>query len=118
MTDNASPGVYVSQTNVTKKSADISVNVKLDNADLHATSVSLETVIYTQEGKQVAKNVKEINLTPQGSQPFTADFRLKNPHLWQGREDPYLYKVVARLVKDGKTIDEVVQPPVFVIMKW
>ena len=110
VTDNASPGVYVSQTNVTKKSADISVNVKLDNADLHATSVSLETVIYTQEGKQVAKNVKEINLTPQGSQPFTADFRLKNPHLWQGREDPYLYKVVARLVKDGKTIDEVVQP--------
>lgn len=77
VTDNASPGVYVSQTNVTKKSADISVNVKLDNADLHATSVSLETVIYTQEGKQVAKNVKEINLTPQGSQPFTADFRLK-----------------------------------------
>ena len=28
----------------------------------------------------------------------------------QGREDPYLYKVVSRLMQDGHVIDEVVQP--------
>ena len=49
-------------------------------------------------------------MTPQGVQAYTADFKLSNPHLWQGREDPYLYKVVSRLIQDGQVIDEVVQP--------
>lgn len=39
-----------------------------------------------------------------------ANFKLNHPHLWQGREDPYLYKVVSRLMQDGQVIDEVVQP--------
>ena len=30
--------------------------------------------------------------------------------LRQGRKDPYLYKVISRLLADGKVIDEVVQP--------
>jgi beta-galactosidase len=38
------------------------------------------------------------------------DFVLKKPHLWQGLEDPYLYKVVTQLISAGKVIDEVTQP--------
>lgn len=30
--------------------------------------------------------------------------------MWQGREDPYLYKVVSRLMQNGRVLDEVVQP--------
>ena len=49
-------------------------------------------------------------LTPQGVQSFEADFKIKNPTLWQGRKNPYLYKIVSRLIRNGKVIDEVVQP--------
>lgn len=35
---------------------------------------------------------------------------MNKPHLWQGRKDPYLYKVVSRLVAEGRVIDEVIQP--------
>ncbi|MBP5720775.1 MAG: hypothetical protein J6W82_06885, partial [Bacteroidales bacterium] len=30
-----------------------------------------------------------------------------NPHLWNGKEDPYLYKAVTVLKKDGKEIDRI-----------
>lgn len=110
VSDYASPGVYITQKNVTKRSADVQVKVKLDNATLHPVPLSLENTIYTQEGKKVAIDKQDIRLSPQGTKTYLADFTIKSPHLWKGREDPYLYKVVSRLIQDGKVIDEVVQP--------
>lgn len=108
--DCASPGVYITQKNVSHQSADITVKVKLDNGSLKPESLVLQNTIYTQEGKKVASDDQVIELTPQGTQSYYTTFKLKKPHLWQGRKDPYLYKVVSRLLADGKVIDEVTQP--------
>ena len=108
--DCASPGVYITQKNVSHQSADITVKVKLDNGSLKPESLVLQNTIYTQEGKKVASDDQAIELTPQGTQSYCTTFKLKKPHLWQGRKDPYLYKVVSRLLADGKVIDEVTQP--------
>lgn len=110
VTDCASPGVYITQKNVSKRSADVAVKVKLDNNSLQPVAVTLENTLYTQEGQTVATDRQHIDLTPQGTQTFQSAFRLSRPHLWQGREDPYLYKVVTRLLRDGQVIDEVTQP--------
>ena len=110
ITDHASPGVYVRQQNVSHKQADVSIRVKLDNGTLTPSDVTLENTIYTREGKRVASESRDISLTPQGTQAFTMNFRIKKPHLWQGREDPYLYRVVTRLKQKGQIIDEQVQP--------
>lgn len=110
VTDYASPGVYITQKNVSAKSAEVSVKVKLDNATLAPVPLVLENAIYDRNGRLVKKQTRAVELTPQGVQSFTTDFSLRNPHLWQGREDPYLYKVVSRLMQDGRVIDEVVQP--------
>ncbi len=32
---------------------------------------------------------------------------LKNVHLWDGTDDPYLYTVTAKLIRDGKAVDEI-----------
>ena len=108
--DCASPGVYITQKNVSKQSADVSVRVKLDNATLAPAALELENAIYTREGKLVKVHRQSIELTPQGVQNYVSDFKISHPHLWQGREDPYLYKVVSRLKQDGQVIDEVIQP--------
>lgn len=110
VTDHASPGVYITQKNVSRQSADVKVKVKLDNATLAVDPLVLENTIYTQEGKRVASRSQQINLTPQGTQVFESDFTIKKPHLWHGRKDPYLYKIVTTLKRDGQVIDEVVQP--------
>lgn len=108
--DYASPGVYITQKNVSKSAAEVNVKVKLDNASLQPEALELENAIYDTEGKLVKKHVRSLELTPQGMQSYTASFQLKRPHLWQGRKDPYLYKVVSRLKQEGRVIDEVVQP--------
>lgn len=110
VTDCASPGVYITQKNVSRRSADITVKVKLDNGSLAPAQLVLENSIYTQEGKKVVSQRLPLELTPQGTQSYVSTFKLKNPHLWQGREDPYLYKVVSRLLANGEVIDEVTQP--------
>lgn len=110
VTDCASAGVYITQKNVSKKSADVSVKVKLDNAGLQPVTVTLENTLYTQEGKKVSSQSRSFDLTPSGTQTYVANFTLRNPHLWQGRKDPYLYRVVSRLIENGKVVDEVTQP--------
>lgn len=110
VTDCASPGVYVTRKNVSKKQADVKVKVKLDNGTLQPAPVTLQNTIYDQEGKQVATHSQSFELSAQGEQAYESSFTIKKPTLWQGRENPYLYKVVSRLIKDGQVIDEMVQP--------
>ncbi|MGN0230481.1 MAG: glycoside hydrolase family 2 protein [Muribaculaceae bacterium] len=110
VSDHASPGVYIRQKNVSATSADVEVKVKLDNGSLEPKDVTLETAVYTREGKQVAMDEQNIHLTPQGTQSYVSQFKIRKPHLWQGRPDPYLYKVVTCLKSGNEVIDEIVQP--------
>ena len=86
------------------------MKVKLDNGSLTPVQSELENTIYDAQGRQVKTHRQSLLLTPQGTQAYSSTFKLNNPHLWQGREDPYLYKVVSRLWQDDKVIDEMVQP--------
>lgn len=108
--DYASPGIYVSQQNVSVQSADVNVKIKLENKNKEAENARIITSIYEMNGKLKAKKEQSVKLFPQGRQFFTQDFTLNKPHLWQGLEDPYLYKVVVQLESHGTVIDEVVQP--------
>lgn len=110
VTDCASPGVYITQKNVSRHSADVTVKVKLDNGSQKPASLELQNIIYSQDGKRLLSDSQSLELTPQGTQSYYATFKLKKPHLWHGRKDPYLYKVVSRLLANGKVIDEVTQP--------
>lgn len=109
VTDYASPGIYISQKNVSDKSAEISVKIKLENKNHDTKNVRLLTTIYEMDGKVKSKQEMPVTVLPQGRQFFVQEFALKSPHLWQGLEDPYLYKVVIQLVSDNKVIDEVIQ---------
>ena len=108
--DHASPGIFISQENVTSKSADVSIKTKLDNKYRETKTINLVTTIYETDGRIKSKQERTVVLPPQGRQFVNQNFAIKNPHLWQGLEDPYLYKVVAQVVMDGRVIDEVVQP--------
>ena len=108
--DCASPGVYITQKNVSSGSAEVAVKVKVGNATHTPASMRLENSVYDMDGRLVRTHSQSFSLTPQSVQPFTSEFRISRPHLWQGRADPYLYKVVSCLYQDGRKVDEVVQP--------
>ena len=110
VTDYASPGVYISQNNVSKKSADVRVRVKVDNKYTRNCNVKLVNSIHDMTGKLVQKQETNHIVLPQGSQEIQQTLSIKNPRLWQGLEDPYLYRVTTQLIENGKEIDRIEQP--------
>lgn len=108
--DCASSGMYITQKNVSSRSAEVTVQVKVDNKELVGLPIVLETAIFDRNEKLKWKKVQIVNVLPQGRQKIETVFDIKNPHLWQGRKDPYLYKMVTTLKKNDKVIDEVIQP--------
>ncbi|HTN00159.1 MAG TPA: glycoside hydrolase family 2 TIM barrel-domain containing protein [Pedobacter sp.] len=109
-TDYASPGIYISQKNVGASSADVSIAVKVENVSKQAEDILINSSIYNQKGEKVLEKVSTHHITTQGRQEFVQDLKVVNPILWDGFNNPYLYKVVTKLVKNNVVIDEVVQP--------
>lgn len=109
--DYASPGVFISQKDITKSNAKISIKTKIDNKTGTQSPVTLITTIYEMGTNKIKVQKKEkITLPTQGRTSNEQDIEIKNPHLWQGLEDPYLYRLSVGIEQDGKIIDEVVQP--------
>lgn len=110
--DYASPGIYISQDNVSQKSADVNIKIKIDNKTEKKQDIRVVSTIYEMDGKTIkAKIETPYNLPIQGRQFISQDFKINKPHLWQGLEDPYLYKVVTQIVSsNGSVLDEVIQP--------
>ncbi|MFT3824791.1 MAG: glycoside hydrolase family 2 TIM barrel-domain containing protein [Chitinophagaceae bacterium] len=109
-TDYASPGVYISQKNVSSKVAEVSVAVKVENITGKPVNIGIRNSIYDKEGKLYFTRTTQHTVTTQGRQQFVQDFTLNNPVLWDGFNNPYLYKCVTEVIRDGEVIDNVVQP--------
>ncbi len=100
----ASPGVLVHQDSISAESACISVETIL-SLQGETTSLRLCTSVADAGGNIVA--TQETDVT---GERVMQPFNIHKPHLWNGKADPYLYQVTARLVNEtGETIDEVKQ---------
>ncbi len=56
-TDYASPGIYISQKNVSAASAEVSIAVKVENVSKLAENIILNSSIYDQKGTKVLEKV-------------------------------------------------------------
>jgi beta-galactosidase len=110
VTDNASPGIFIRQPQVSAASATIEVTSKLDNKRGRPEKATLETTINDANGKLVKQAVLPIQVSPQGLQHYTQSLTLARPHLWQGLDDPYLYRLTVRLKQGQQVLDEQTQP--------
>lgn len=107
--DYASSGVYLHQSNVSKKSADLVIETVLDSKE-NLSAAILSAVIKGEDGKVVETVVEQIDVKA-GSSNVSLKTTLKNPQLWNGRKNPYLYSVEVSLSGSNKRVlDQVVQP--------
>ena len=97
-----SSGVFVHQRVVNEKRAELSVDVLLSSTRGYEGC----DVNFTLEDAQ-GRVVAEKKSTLINNDRATCYVGLDNPHLWNGKEDPYLYKAVVVLKKDGKEIDRI-----------
>ena len=107
VTDFASPGVYLTQKNVTEDFAELEflARVSAENPQ----GLSIRFIILDATGARV--KAVDAELKPNGQWlEAKSSFRLDKPHLWNGVSDPYLYTVQTQLISSGKVIDVVEQP--------
>lgn len=109
-TDYASPGVYIRQKKVTKSRAEIVVSAKIENKTRTVQPCTLEFNLCDMKGNVVSQYDSGIKVLPQGRQTFTREITVGNPHLWNGLDDPYLYKIITRIKQSEIVVDEVSQP--------
>ena len=96
--DDGSLGVYIHQDKVTPEQAELRIETVLSlrgkRLEVRGKRLELRVSIIDKEGNVVAES-NDDRVT------------LKNPVLWNGRKNPYLYKVRVELLQDGKVIDSV-----------
>ncbi|MCL3782084.1 glycoside hydrolase family 2 protein [Prolixibacteraceae bacterium JC049] len=107
--DYASPGIYLAQSNVSKKSAHVDARVLVSNG--YDSKEKFQVELAVKDGdKVVLTKQADVEAAAKQQAETTIAFDMKNPHLWNGRKDPFMYQVVVKLKKDGKVIDQKVQP--------
>lgn len=110
MTDYGSSAVYIKQSNVSASAATIQVRSKVWNDHAVAKDVTVNTVIVDAASTVVATLTTNRTFAANSGVEVDQVATLSNPHLWNGRRDPYLYRVYVE-VKDGSTVaDLVIQP--------
>ncbi len=97
-----SNGVLVHQTLVNEQRAEINAEVHLSSKD-GLDGCEVEFCLEDAAGRVVARRSTDIFNGSLASIPLSID----NPHLWNGRQDPYLYKAVTILRRNGQEIDRV-----------
>ncbi len=127
--DDASPGVYLLQQEVTPERARIQVTTKLRNMLVEGYNGEWNAVvrctIRDAEGLEVAKNETTVTVPllpakPLFKSPNTPDeavqqLTIPNPHLWSGHPSssapaPYLYTVTIETLDRGIVTDRLTQP--------
>lgn len=108
--DYASPGVYLIQKQVTDKRAEVCARINLSNATDKAQKARVRLQI-ADGGKIRFETVKEVVISPRTDvQTEDMDFSLSEPHLWNGTQDPFMYRATVILEKEGQELDRVEQP--------
>ncbi len=111
LTDHASDGVVWYQTYVNDEEAVLDVTSWISNTTKKSENLVLSAFVVENSGKIISKFDKPISVTPEVTAPYSIRLVVSKPHLWNGRQDPFLYKAVTKLqTKDGVVLDEIEQP--------
>lgn len=106
--DHGSLGVYLTQKKVSAQEAVVEVQAKISNSGSSA-AVTVQADLLGADGQQVQTVKTDATVPPGPGTPVTQTLTIAQPHLWNGRKDPYLYQVHVKLLHDGTVIDEVDQ---------
>ncbi len=105
--DHATSGVYTSQRDVTEKRAKLEFKIQVSSTE-DVKNVNLNIKIINQDGSINQEKKRTFNLE-KGDTSISQKVEILNPHLWNGKLDPYLYQVKTELIHDEGIMDEVSQ---------
>lgn len=111
LTDHASPGVAWYQKEVTEDHARLDMISWISNGSSRNDAVELWGIVLDASGREVVSKHELIPVTPGVTAPYPMSVDVFKPHLWNGREDPYLYNARVEIrSRSGELLDAVDQP--------
>jgi beta-galactosidase len=102
-------GTYLTTPVVTAQEATVAIQTTVRNTTASAEPVSLTTVLYDRQGKQVGTTESTQTVQAGKSGVFSQQLHVSDPTLWS-TTDPYLYKAVSRVSVNGKAGDSYETP--------
>jgi beta-galactosidase len=109
--DLGSFGIFARTTALNEGRAKVNVRAMLKNDSMADGSYTVQVTLLEADGETIKSANKQSFSVKAGAQVEAAqDITVARPHLWQGVNDPYLYKLVVEIKDEGgSTIDKVVQ---------
>jgi beta-galactosidase len=108
--DYGSPGVYITQDNVSNLNADIYIKTLVRNTNSTSSNVTASFEIADKSGAIIKTLTSNSTLNSGEQKTISSSTSIANPHLWNGLTDPYLYSVTTKISVNGNVVDQVVQP--------
>jgi beta-galactosidase len=109
-TDHGSPGVAWLETSVAETQAVLDVTAQVSNGTNKRLALTFVASVLDANGRRVAGNEEQILPATNMTAPYSLRVVVPQPHLWNGRKDPYLYKAVVELKSTNGVLDSVEQP--------
>ncbi len=108
--DYGSQGIYLIQEDVSKEQARLTIKARVVNTLDEEMKVRLWAEILDGAGKHAAYAAKEVFLSAGETKEVEVPAIIKNPTLWNGRKNAYLYQAKISLQSFNDTIDEITIP--------
>jgi len=103
-------GVFVTTPQVNENQAVVKVSSEVVNQSNSAKNISMQVDLIDPSGKIVASEEnKSVSVASNQTTSFGLELNVKNPQLWHV-EKGILYKAIARIRSENKTIDEEIVP--------
>ncbi|MEJ5260928.1 MAG: glycoside hydrolase family 2 TIM barrel-domain containing protein [Anaerohalosphaeraceae bacterium] len=108
--DFASPGVYLTPLRVSRESAELQIRTLLRNAGSSDREVTVRAIIQKADETTAETLTLTKKVPAQTTTECIQNAVLSNPHLWEGRKNPYLYRVKLEVEAEQVLRDCIEQP--------
>jgi beta-galactosidase len=107
--DHGAGGVYADTLTLSPPRARLRVRADVEDDRTQRTGLTLRAALVDTAGRTVAAARRTVPAAAHARAELTLD--VARPHVWQGVDDPYLYRLRVDLVDDaGRLLDRVEQP--------
>ncbi|WP_111708872.1 glycoside hydrolase family 2 protein [Lutibacter citreus] len=105
----ASSGVYCKQLNISEEKAELEIETVLNSSVTSKGNYKIVCQVIDANKKVVAKETYKGKSTKAGQWNVNIPISVKNPVLWNAKENPALYIIQVDLYQDNKLVDTVTE---------
>lgn len=102
-------GIYITTPEITKESASVEVNVKIENALKADEKAIILSFVLDDKGVNAGQAESPVDLKPGNENLIKQHIKVQSPKLWSV-DDPFRYTLVTRILVKGTRVDEVKTP--------